>query len=138
MVKFIFITAVILCGLFTGCRTAPVIIDANPAIIGGMDSVRQLRTINERALSIIADYDYFIERTAESLRDGALDVRTALARYDEFVASLIRRIAELEELSRGVDEEVLPSTDTSYYPFSPGRFEHIGQGLRLDNVSEGS
>ena len=100
---------------FTGCRTQPTVLDPNEAIIGGMVSMERLRIINERALGILDEFQQFFEVQSDRLGRGAIDFRTALREYDEFVISLIRRIEELEELSRGVDEEILSRTNTAYH-----------------------
>jgi len=115
--KFI-IPAVIFVVFFgVSCKSTGVVIDPNAAIIGSMDSLRQLRTINERSVAILVDTERFANGLIERLGSGAIDVRTALREYDLFVTSLIRRIEELEELSRSLDEEVLQGTYPFYNPY---------------------
>lgn len=101
--------------LLSGCRTQSVIVDPNQSIVGGLDSLRQLREINERSRGILEESERFIDELVDSLGRGSIDFRTALQRYDQFVLYLIGRIEELERLSRGLDEEVLSGLDPAYY-----------------------
>jgi hypothetical protein len=119
-----------------GCATGPVGIDPNAAIIGSMDSLRQLREINERSLAIIARYNQFVAEQSDLIAGAGIDFREALRRYDSFVLELIRRIEELEEISRGVDGEVLRDTDTAHYTVRALYFELGRQRLHVYSLAE--
>jgi len=117
----------------TGCCTKPVIIDANEVIVDSMDSLRQLRYINERSRGILEESERFITELTARLRNGAIEFRRALEEYDRFVIYLLKRIEELEELSRGMDEEVLSGLDTSYHSIKSLRDQFGGQDCLQDS-----
>lgn len=117
----------------TGCQSQPVIIDANEAIVGSLDSLRQIRYINERSRAILDESERFLADLTERLRSGAIEFRRALEEYDRFVLYLITRIEELEKLSRGLDEEVLSSLDSSYHSLKSMHYQFYGEDSLPDS-----
>ena len=137
-IRFTIIFVICACVLpFAGCSsTGPALIDPNAAVAGSMDSLRQLRSINERSRGILEESERFLDDLAGQLERGAVDFRTALRRYDEFVLYLIGRIEELEKLSSGLDEEVLSGADSAYHSVLALRDQYIGEGRLLDFIEK--
>jgi hypothetical protein len=107
-VKIIFVSFI--CGLViaaacAGCATRPVIVATDESIVSSQISVAKLQAVNDGLRELLQVYDeQFTEQSGRAIRgiDDALD---RLDEYDEFVQGLIRRIRELEYLTRSGESE---------------------------------
>jgi hypothetical protein len=125
--------------LCAGCVTRPPVVFAtDESLISSIDSNRQIRAINERVSGILQFHDEFIRDAVERTRTGNLDARRALAEYDEFVQELIRRIMELEELTHGMDTEILEPLSYLYDRHGIIRIECYWQNYNSRIEKQGS
>ena len=100
-----FICGLVIAATSTGCATRPVVVATDESIVSSQISVAKLQAVNDGLRELLQVYDgQFAEQSGRAIR-GIDDALYALDRYDEFVQECIRRIRELEYLTRSGEGE---------------------------------
>lgn len=104
---------------FTGCATRPVVITSDEHLVAAAWSAERLAELSGRIGDTLEFAAGEIERIGELARDAGGGIALALRlldEYDEFVQSLIRRIADLDDIiARGNDAPPADATDIGDY-----------------------